>query len=159
MIYKILWSSRSRRFENIREFLVEVWPVIKIHKMFRFCPECLLHVQLKSCIFWVLICQMFILQNKMKQDKWKQSKYTPSYTSTIGCQYHTIFFFSNKSKHHANFVSVLVFDLGWPEWKCKTRLICKFYLVEPDFIIIFPSSNIVSILRYNEKKSLKLINQ
>ena len=28
----------------------------------------------------------------MKQDKWKEDKYTPSYTSTIARQYHTIIF-------------------------------------------------------------------
>ena len=54
VIHKILWSSLGGKFGNIMEFLVvEVRPIVKVHKMFRFCPECLLRVQLKSRILWV----------------------------------------------------------------------------------------------------------
>ena len=48
----ILWGSLCGKFENIRKSLVEVRPIVKVHKMFRFCPECFLRVQLKSCILW-----------------------------------------------------------------------------------------------------------
>ena len=64
-----------------------------------------------------LICEMFIiLQNEMKQDEWQENKYTPSYASTIGRQYHTNFFLQTNPNIIQTLFLSLSFGLG-PEWK------------------------------------------
>ena len=117
----ILWSSLCGKFENIRKFLVEVRPIVKVHKMFRFCPECFLRVQLKSCILWVYNGKCLFFFN-MKWSKINERKTNTQATQVqLAVSIFLAIFFLQTSKHHTNFTFTFVltqqnFDSFEIEW-------------------------------------------